>query len=64
MHRVTEYLFSSNALLGVKCEGHRSPEVCQTWDPHRKSQDFFNVILKISGFVHVVGEVAISEELD
>lgn len=50
--------------LVLNGEGHRSPELCQTWDVHRKSQDFFNAILKISGFVHDVGEVAISEELD
>lgn len=65
MPRVAYYWFDSNTLLGVKTSVKVvTSQKCVKVGKQKGNYRIFNVILQISSFVHAVGEVAISEELD
>lgn len=65
MPRVAYYWFDSNTLLGIKTNVKViTPQKCVKLGKQKGNHRIFNVILQISSFVHAVGEVAISEELD
>ena len=65
MPGVTYYLFSSNTLLSVNTNVKViTPQKRVKLGRQTGTRRIFNVTLQISSFVHAVGGVAISEELD
>lgn len=65
MPTVFYYFFSSNALLSINTNVKViTPQKCRKLGRHTGNRRICNVILQISSFLHAVGEVAISEELD
>lgn len=62
---VTYYFFSSNILLSINTNVKViTPQKSGKLGRHTRNHRICNVILQISSFVHAVGEVVISEELD
>lgn len=65
MSRVAYCWFDSNTVPGIKTNVKvMTPQKCVKLGKQKGNHRIFNVILQISSFVHGVGEVAISEELD
>lgn len=65
MPRVAYYWFGSNTLIGIKTNVKIiTPQKYVKLEKQKGNHRIFNVILQIISFVHAVGEVAISEELD
>lgn len=65
MPGVAYYLFISNTLHSINTNVKViTPQQCVKLGMQTGNHRIFNVILQISSFVHAVGEVAISEELD